>query len=324
MSKIKVITGGLTPKSVVADGRGHVFAQNMVYSHTINVYDRTFERVAQISDTVDLTDFGHPGDHQGGPVEAAVSANGSHMYVTNYQTYGAGFTNPGNDKCNKGTWDPSYVYRVDIDKLAIDQIIQVGAVPKYVAATPDGKWVLNSNWCGYDLSVIDTTTAKEVRAVPLGRFPRGIAVTPDSKFAYVAVMGATDIAKVNLSTFDVTWLRNVGRGPRHLVMSPDGAFLYATLNSEGKVAKIDTATDTVVAKVSVGSEPRSMTISTDGSALYVVIYGSDHMAKLASSDLRELQTVSTNHHPIGITYDSGTDQLWVACYSGSIMVFNDR
>src|SRR5436305_7191446 len=40
MSKVKVIGGAITPKSVVASGEGQVFAQNMMYSHTITVYDR--------------------------------------------------------------------------------------------------------------------------------------------------------------------------------------------------------------------------------------------------------------------------------------------
>ena len=31
--------------------------------------------------------------------------------------------------------------------MAVDQVIQVGLVPKYVATTPDGRYVLVSNWC---------------------------------------------------------------------------------------------------------------------------------------------------------------------------------
>ena len=324
LTKVQRITGGLTPKSVVYDGQGRMFAQNMIYSHTVDVYDRSFQKVAEIPDTVDLTAFGFPGSHQGGPVEAAPSADRKHMYVTNYQMYGPGFDNPGDDKCAKGNWDPSFVYRINGETLAVDQVIQVGAVPKYIATSPDGKWILNSNWCGYDLSVADVASAKEVRKVPLGRFPRGIVVTPDSRYAYVAVMGAKDIAKVDLESFAVAWIKGVGSGPRHLVISPDGRWVYATLNGDAKIAKIDTTTDTVVQRVATGAQPRSMTISRDGTALYVVNYAVDRMTKLAASDLRTLQTVNTDHHPIGIDYDPGTDSVWVAAYSGSLTVFEDR
>lgn len=324
LALVDTIRGELTPKSIVYDGRGRMFAQNMVYSHTVNVYDRSFARVAQLSDSVDLAAFGRPGMHQGGPVEAALSADRAHMYVTNYQMYGSGFSRPGNDKCAKGSWDPSFVYRVSLDDLAIDQIIEVGPVPKYIATSPDGRWVLNSNWCGYDLSVIDAKAGKELRRVELGRFPRGIAVLPDSSKAYVAIMGSSDIAVVDLDSFAVSWIRGVGQGPRHLVVSPDGRFLYATLNSANQVAKIDVATNQVIAKVASPSQPRSMDISTDGTALYVVNYESDAVSKIRTSDMSQTQRVKVNHHPIGIAVDHGTGRVWVACYSGSIMVFDDR
>ena len=64
-------------------------------------------------------------------------------------------------------------------------------VPKYVAVTPDNRYVLVTNWCSFDLSVIDRATFKEVRRIPLGTDPRGIAVNPASSVAYIAVMGSS-------------------------------------------------------------------------------------------------------------------------------------
>ncbi len=75
-----------------------------------------------------------------------------------------------------------------------------------------------SNWCSYDLSVVDLATAKEVKRIPLGPYPRGI-----------------------------------GTGPRHVMISPDGKALYATLNSEGKVVKIDAATGNIWVACYVGT-----------------------------------------------------------------------
>lgn len=327
MSKAQVITAGpLTPKSVEASNGGLFFAQNMIYSHTVTVYDRSFALVKQIPDTVNLAEWGferHPGESKGGPVEMAFSHDGTKAYVSNYQMYGAGFDNPGDDKCNKGGWDNSFLYRIDTATLAIDQVIEVGPVPKYVAVTPDDSTVLASNWCGYDLSVVDAATGKETRRIDIGRFPRGIAVMPDSRTAFVAAMGTKDIAVVNLASGAVEWIKGVGQGPRHLVLDPKGQFLYATLNGEGKVAKIDVATRAVVAKVASPSQPRSMTIAPDGGSLYVVNYDSDAMSKIRTSDMQQIQRVPTGHHPIGITYDKVDHRVWVACYSGSLYVFDD-
>jgi len=74
-----VITGEISPKSVVASGTGLFFAQNMMYRHTVTVYNRRGKLVNTIPDTVDLSEFGFEeceGEHRGAPVEAAFSPDG--------------------------------------------------------------------------------------------------------------------------------------------------------------------------------------------------------------------------------------------------------
>jgi YVTN family beta-propeller protein len=321
----KTVTGDISPKSVVASERGLVFAQNMMYRHTITVYDRNGNLVKTIPDTVDLAQFGipgHPGPVQGAPVEAAFTPDGTHAYVSNYSMYGQGFGPEGDDDCPaQNSYSNSFLYRIDVAKLAIDAVVSVGKVPKYVAVTPNGKYVLATNWCSYDLSVVDAATGQEVKRLPMGPYPRGIVVSPDSTTAYVAVMGTHDIARVDLTNFDVGYFRGVGGGPRHLVLSPDGKSLYVTLNADGQVAKLDAASGAVQYKVSTGNAPRSMAISADGKSLYVVNYESGTMSKLDANDMHEIQTVQTAYHPIGVTYDRTTGAVWVANYGGSIEIF---
>jgi YVTN family beta-propeller protein len=329
MRLAKTIDGTISPKSVVASGSGHTVAQNMMYRHSITVYDRSYRLVKTISDRVDLQALGGPaadGPVRGAPVEAAFSPDARYAYVSNYSMYGPGYTREGSDRCSPGSAiDRSFVYRLDMRRLAVDRVGRVGQVPKYVAATPDGRLVLVTNWCSYDLSVLSPRTLKELRRIRLGPYPRGIAVDPRSRTAYVAVMGSTRIAVIDLRRFTVRWIQGVGSGPRHLVIDPAGRWLYATLNGEGRVARIDLRSRRVVARVATGSAPRSMTIAEDGRALYVVNYRSGTVSKLRTRDLRVLQVVRTNRHPIGIAYDvhRGAGYVWVACYSGTIMVFKD-
>jgi len=315
----------ISPKSVVSTGTGYVFAQNMMYRHTMTVYDAgTLKLVETIPDEISAGEFhikGHGATIQGAPVEAAAMPDGRFMYVSQYSMFGAGYTE-GQDVCTPGDGtDKSYVYRVPLATLAVDKVIPVGAVPKYLAVTPDQKYLLVSNWCSYSLSVVDIHTSKPIEDVPLGPYPRGIAVSPDSKTAYVAVMGGYDIAEVDLRGFSVSWIRGVGSGPRHLCMAPDGKYLYATLNNEGNVAKIDPKTREVVDKVATGAQPRSMAIAPDGKSLFVVNYDSSTMSMVRTSDMKVVDTVSTNALPIGITYDAPTKSVWLCCYTGSIMVF---
>ena len=73
------IIGELTPKSIVWSGTDRFIAQNMIYNHTISVYDRSYNRLALIPDTIRLADYGfaeYPGEYLGGPVEAAFTSDG--------------------------------------------------------------------------------------------------------------------------------------------------------------------------------------------------------------------------------------------------------
>jgi YVTN family beta-propeller protein len=325
---VKVITGGISPKSIVHSGTGLFFAQNMMYTHKITVYDRKFKLVKTISDKVDLSklgQMGYVGKFQGSPVECAFSPDGSEAWVSNYQMYGKGFSHPGHDRADGVTaYDPSFLYRIDTATLKITAAIKVGSVPKYVALTPDAKKVLVTNWASYDLSVVDPDTNLEIQRVKLGRFPRGIVVDSLSTHAFIAVMGSSDLADVDLEDYKVTWIKGVGASPRHLCLDPAGMYVYATLNGEGRVAKIDLAKRQVVSRIETGSQPRSMVLSGDGKSLFVVNYSSNSVSKVRTSDMKVVAKVSTNKHPIGITYDDKTHRVWVACYSGSIMVFQEK
>jgi YVTN family beta-propeller protein len=329
MTLLKTIGGEISPKSVVYSGKGLIFAQNMMYRHTITVYNREYNLVKTIGDRVNLSDYGYkkfPGSYQGSPVEAAFSHDGKYAWVSNYSMYGQGFNREGTDTCNpSGNYDPSTLYRINTESLAIEKVIFVGSVPKYNAVTPDNRFVLVSNWCTWDLSVVDIKANKEIKRIQLGAYPRGIAIDSDSKKAYVAVMGSSDIVVVNLQQpqFALQWLRNIGNGPRHLNIDSSGNYLYASLNAEGNVAKIDLGTGKVLKKVNTGNAPRSTVLSDDAEFLYVVNYNSNTMSKVRTSDMKVVQTVNTQANPIGITYDPITHRVWVACYSGSIMVFQD-
>jgi YVTN family beta-propeller protein len=323
----RVIRGNISPKSIVHSGNGLFFAQNMMYRHSITVYNRRFQLVKILPDSIRLDYYGYKdkkGTYRGSPVEVAFSHYGKFAWVSNYCMFGPGYNRPGHDRCTpSGNYDKSFLYKINTDTFTVEDVIEVGSVPKYVATTHDNKLVLVSNWCSWDLSVVDAETNREIRRIRIGRYPRGIVVSPAFYRAYIAVMGSRDIAVVDLKNFTVSWMRHIGRSPRHLNIGPAGRYLYATLNGEGTVAKIDTISMRVLKKVRTGRAPRSMAISDDGKYLYVVNYHSNTMSKVRTDDMRVLASVKTNHHPIGITYDPEKREIWVACYSGSIMIFGE-
>lgn len=326
---LQKIEGHISPKSIVSSGKGLFFAQNMMYRHTITVYDQSFNLVKTIKDKVKLKDYGyshHPHEYKGSPVECAFSHQGSYAWVSNYNMSGGDsteFRRPGCDGCySSSKYDSSYVYKINTTTLEIENAVLVGSVPKYMAVSPNNNYLLVSNWSSGDLSIIDLSKEKEVKRIPIGPYPRGIAIDSKSEFAYVAVMGREKLAKISLVDFSKEYIEDVGDGPRHLCIDKSDNWLYISLNSEGKLAKLNLK-DNSITKHKVGHLPRSMTLSKDDKYLYVVNYADDKVAKVDTKTMQVLEYEKTADKPIGITVDTTTSNIWVACYSGKIMVYCD-
>ena len=328
MSLVKTITGNISPKSVRSSGSGLVSAHNMMYRHSVTIYDaNTFELVSTVPDSVQLSKYGYSkysSIYKGSPVEGAYSPDGKYLYVTNYAMYGKGFNREGHDICSPASgYDTSFLYRVNLAKYEIDNVYPVGSVPKVVEVTPDNKFVLVSNWCSYDLTVISIASQKVVKTIKIGRYPRGIAVSNDSKFAYVAEMGGNQIHVINLEDFSKTYIP-IGSNPRAIVLSPDNSMMYVTMNLSGKVASWDLLNNKAGKSVKTGKAARSLAISSDGTALFVVNFISNTISKVRTSDMKVFQSIKACNEPIGITYDSPTSRTWVACYGGAIKIYDNK
>ena len=324
----RIANDDLQPKSIVHSGTGLFFAQNMMYRHNVAVFDRDGNEVARISDAVNLADFGidtagRSPIVKGAPVEAAFTSDGRYAYVSNYKMYGKGWNPIADDSCQTRNWDPGFVYRINTSTLSIDQVIEVGAVPKFLLVSPDDRTLVVSNFCSQDVSIVDLASAREVRRLFVGLHPRGIAITKDSTLAYVTVMGGGNVTKIDLATYEMSPIPSAGYTPRHVVLSPDDSVMYVTNNKSGTVRKISTQTGELLGVVATGREPRTMVMSLDGTALYVVNYLDDTLSKVRTSDMSVIQTVPTGDRPIGVTFDAQTNRVWVANYSGSLLVFED-
>ena len=197
-----------------------MLAQNMMYLlPPMNVYDRNYNLLKIIPDAVNLANPRLPPIPR--HLQKALRRGGLHSRPqvrvrVELLDVRRGTVRPrGTDACSLGGHYPdSFVYRVNLATLAVNQVDQVGAVPKFVAVTPNSKYLLVSNWCTYTESVIDAATGAVVRRPsPWARTPAGIAVDSTSGTAYIAMMGSTRTAAMDLNTFALTWISNVGSAP---------------------------------------------------------------------------------------------------------------
>lgn len=328
MVLVKTINGSISPKSVRSSGDGVVSAHNMMYNHSVTIYDaKTYELIKTIPDSVSLKNFGYSksaSNFKGAPVEGSYSPDGKYLYVTNYAMYGPGYNKEGHDTCSPASgYDTSFVYRINRSDYTIDAVYPVGSVPKVVEVTPDNKNVLVTNWCSYTLNVISVESQQVIKTIKIGRYPRGIAVSKDSKMAYVAEMGGNRIHVINLEDFSVSYIP-IGSNPRAIVLSPDNSMLYVTMNLSGRVASWNLIENKPGKSVKTGNAARSLAISSDGSSLFVVNFNSDTISKVRTSDMKVLQTIKACNEPIGITYDAPTNNTWVACYKGQIKIYSNN
>ena len=327
MKLIKTINGSISPKSVRSSGDGVVSAHNMMYRHSITIYDaKTFELLKTIPDSVSLEKYGFSNStsiFKGSPVEGTYSPDGNFLYVSNYAMYGPGYNKEGHDTCSPTSgYDKSFVYRINRGSYEIDAIYPVGSVPKVVEASPDNKYVLVANWCSYTVSVISVEAQKVVKTVKIGRYPRGIAISNDSKRAYVAEMGGNRVHVINLEDFTVSYIP-IGSNPRAIVLSPDNTKMYVTMNLSGKVASWDLVADKAGKSVKTGEAARSLAISSDGSTMFVVNFKSNTVSKVRTVDMKVLETIKVCNEPIGVTYDGPTGNTWIACYKGQIKIYSN-
>jgi len=76
MTLVKTITGDISPKSVRSSGSGLVSAHNMMYRHSVTIYDaNTFELLKTVPDSVQLSQYGYSkysSIYKGSPVEGCL------------------------------------------------------------------------------------------------------------------------------------------------------------------------------------------------------------------------------------------------------------
>ena len=320
------IQGSISPKSIVYNGNGIFSAQNMMYRHTVTLYNSKGELLNTIEDKINLKEYGFKeyksDNYYGAPVEACFSDKGKYLWVSNYSMKGPEFKSEGCDGCSGSKFDPSFVYKINTLTYDIENVIKVGSVPKYLALNETANLMLVTNWSSSDVSIVDLITEKEIKRIKIGKHPRGVVITKDGKTAYITIMGGNDIVKLNLETFETLIIESVGKGPRHLVLSKNDDFLYCTINSANKILKLNLVTEERTF-CNVKSAPRTMVLSANDRFIYVVNYFSDSFQKIDAETMTVLETKETGHHPIGISANWETSEVWVACYSGVIQVFKD-
>ncbi len=221
-----------------------------------------------------------------------------------------------------------------------------GAIPRGLAVTPDGKFLLTANQKTSDVAVIDTTTHKIVRRIPIGKNPEFMRIIPGGRLAFVTFEPSSDgkppapgakdddddddktpgqVAIIDLKTWKV--VRSVVGAPETegLEFLPDGRHFVITNEGNDTVTVHNIATGKLVKKVDLkphGSRPRGIKLSPDGKQYVVTMEHSDSFVVL-DSKFKFVKAVPTSVGPYGVAFDKAGKRIVVASGRGAKVQFFD-
>ena len=103
---------------------------------------------------------------------------------------------------------------IDLDAQKVIQTLNVNVRgANRLKFTPDGKLVFVSTLGAPDLVVLDATTRREVKRVPIGHGAAGILMQPDGQRAYVSCTPDDYIVVIDLKSLTVTGKITAGKHP---------------------------------------------------------------------------------------------------------------
>ncbi len=161
------------------------------------------------------------------------------------------------------------------------------------------------------VAVLDTSTNRVIKKIPVPAGPHGIVITPDGRWVYVSSDGDTKVSLIDTSLDQVVNTIEVGQAPHGLAITPDGKMILAAVFGASQVAFIDTASNQVVGRVPVPS-PHNIAISPDGHIAYVAAQkqGATGLAIINIDSKSQAGTVPLNKAPRALNFSPDGTQLY--------------
>jgi YVTN family beta-propeller protein len=173
------------------------------------------------------------------------------------------------------------------------------------------------------VAVLDTSSNKVLKTIPIAAGPHGLVVTPDGRWVYASSDGASTVSVIDTRTDQVSTTIDVGQTPHGLAITPDGRRVLVAGFGTDQVEAIDTGSNQVVWQAAV-AQPHNIAITPDGATAYVgsQLTGSEALAILDVGSGAQAGSMPLDHTPraLAISPDAadvaytlaGVDALQVA------------
>ena len=132
--------------------------------------------------------------------------------------------------------------------------------PHGIAVSPDKSRFYVSSESENVLDIVERTSGKMLRRVPIGERPNNVAITHEGRRVYVCIRGESWVDIVDTTSMEKVKSVPVGRGPHNVYLSTDRKTMIATSMGEDKLTAIDTKSEEPLFAIPMGGVPRPLAI----------------------------------------------------------------
>ena len=150
--------------------------------------------------------------------------------------------------------------------------VNTGATPitATVTVTPQRSgYAYVTNWPTNSISVVNTTTNRVDKIIPVGLQPFGVALSADGNFVYVSNTGSDYISVISTTANAVVSTIQVKPNAHFIKVSPDGNFLYVTYGEDAQMFTVVDLRNNTSFDVTAANWGYELAFSPDGSLVYI-------------------------------------------------------
>jgi YVTN family beta-propeller protein len=151
------------------------------------------------------------------------------------------------------------VVKVDVKRMAITGVVDVGGKPIDVRLSPDGRVFYVANQGTNGVSIIDPVKMRQIRFLKTGNGAHGLAISRDARSLYVTNRRGGTLSVIDFATRRVVHTWRIDGSPDMIAVSPDGNRLWISNRYGGTVSVVDPRTGHVVRVIRVGGRPHGLT-----------------------------------------------------------------
>jgi YVTN family beta-propeller protein len=220
---------------------------------------------------------------------------------------------------------------IDLKTGAVVATIPTGEGPHEAAASPDGKYVLATNYGnaqapGQTLTLIDVAAKRSIKTIDLGEYkrPHGVQWLKDGKRAVVTAEANQVLLIIDALEGTVKSAVRTQQEVSHMVATtPDEKFAFVANIGSGTVTAIDLVGGKVIRQIETGKGAEGIDVTPDGKQVWITNRAADTVCVIDAKGLSVSATLPSKTFPIRARSTPDSKYVLVSnASSGEIAVFD--